>query len=255
MRLGRWHVGLAVGLIAAFCMVTRADAVQTYVVSGQDSVAIGSAQAASDVVYAGTETLTFDRAGDAMRYVARVAYVRSGQGAKTQGHASFISLLGPTGEQRDEHDDDPDYLTVLNQPFAVQLDQATIRAVAKLKEPQPFVFPLPMTGGALQGSLRNGGDAIVAGERTLGIVFEAEGPMTGTVPGRAGLTLNGRIRMHGTAYYAYATALLQALDTRLEISGALAQTGDSRPVRILYRRTIRAVRPPVNEEAARTTVP
>jgi hypothetical protein len=53
------------------------------------------------------------------------------------------------------------------------------------------------------------------------------------------MALRGSIKMIGTAYYAYADALLLALDATLEIDGQVAGSGQSEPVTIVYKRTIR----------------
>ena len=47
------------------------------------------------------------------------------------------------------------------------------------------------------------------------------------------------LTMNGTAYYAYADALLLALDATLQIEGRVANSGQSDPVTIVYKRTIR----------------
>ena len=80
----------------------------------------------SETRYQGRELLTVRRHGKAMRYTAKVNYVRNDQGAESDAVADFVSDLLPTGEQLDSADHDPDYLTVLNQPFSAQLDVATL---------------------------------------------------------------------------------------------------------------------------------
>ncbi len=54
------------------------------------------------------------------------------------------------------------------------------------------------------------------------------------------ISLRGTIRMSGRAYYTPASALLLALDAKLQIAGTLADKRTSDPVKILYRRIIRA---------------
>ena len=49
--------------------------------------------------------------------------------------------------------------------------------------------------------------------------------------------------MNGTAYYAYADALLLALDATLQIEGRVANSGQNDPVTIVYKRTIRPQTP------------
>jgi hypothetical protein len=54
------------------------------------------------------------------------------------------------------------------------------------------------------------------------------------------MALAGKITMTGTAYYAYDTALLVALDARLGIDGNIDDTAQRAPVSIVYVRSIRS---------------
>jgi hypothetical protein len=240
MTLRRRFVGSLIGLGVALIVAAPALADQSYTIDGTDSFTAGTQDLRSNVVYNGRETLSMLRRGDRTRFAVAVDYQRSGQGGPTRAHASFVSVVGPGGEQHDEVNADPDYVTVLNQPFTIILDAVTMSDLQHLKAPVPFSFILPITGSPLHGSLRNGGTALVGGVRSLGIVFDAEGPVHGPL-GRVGLSLRGRIHMHGTAYYSYGAALLRALETRLVISGRLIGSSDDRLVTIVYRRTIHAV--------------
>ncbi len=96
---------------------------------------------------------------------------------------------------------DPDFLTVLNQPFAVQLDAQTLRDVRKLREPSPFTFTSAMTGATLRGTLFHVTDGLIAGHPVVGIGFDASGPMRGGLPEHPEISLRGTIRMSGRAYY------------------------------------------------------
>jgi hypothetical protein len=241
---------LFIALCAFLCLTVPAFADQIYTVNGKDSFTAAAHNLRGDVVYTGTERLTSTRQGDATRFAVSVQYARTDQGAKAQAHASFVSIVTPSGEQHDEVNGDPDYVAVLNQPFSIQLDLPTLRDIARLDGPVPFTFVLPLTGAPLSGTLRRSGDAYVGGNRVLGVIFDAEGPVHGPL-GRVGLALDGRIHMHGTAYYGYDDALLRALDTRLSISGKVVGSKDSGPVTIVYRRTIRASAPGVTKRAAR----
>jgi hypothetical protein len=147
--------------------------------------------------------------------------------------------MTPAGTVFDESDDDPDYLAVLNQPFSIQLDAPTMRDLHAVSQAVPFDFPSPMTGAVLHGSLRRLTDASFGGMRVLGIAFTARGPLHGTLPDRPNLQLSGSIAMTGTAYYAYANALLLALDATLVIDGKLAGVAADEGVTIVYQRRIR----------------
>jgi hypothetical protein len=247
--LCRRCAGPIIGLGVALWLSAPALADQTYAVEGKDSFTVGARDVRSNVVYTGKETLTSIRSGDGVRFAATVDYVRADQRNRAKVHSVFISLLKPSGAQIDERASDPDYVSVLNQPFSVALDLPTMRDVARITTAVPFAIPLPIASAPVNGSLRSCGDAYIAGERTLGIVFEAEGPIHGTL-NTVGIALDGRVRMRGKAYYSYDTAVLRALDVQLTISGKLPDDPDRRLVTIVYRRSIRAVGPTPLKEAA-----
>ncbi len=247
----RQCVGFVIGLGAAIVFeAIPALAEHVYAVDGKDSFTIGARELRSDIVYSGKETLSSVRRSDGTRYAVTVEYSRTDQGTRAKARATFVSVVMPSGEQRDEVNGDPDYVAVLNQPFSIELDLPTMRDITRIWTPVPFSFILPMAGAPLNGSLRSCGDAYVAGERTLGVVFDAAGPVHGALS-NVGIALDGRIRMHGTAYYSYDSYVLRALDTQLTISGTLAGDPDHRPVTIVYRRTIRTLAPALIKDAAR----
>ena len=225
--------------VAASAAAARAD--QAYAVDGHDVFRLGNGDSQSKTVYHGVQRLTVSRgANGTTTYVARVEYDKDGDGGRQHQRASFTSTLLPSGQQKDGPASDPDYLTVLNQPFAVQLDAATMRDLAHVTRPVPFDFPSPMTAAKLRGTLRRLPDALVGGMRAMGIAFEAKGPLHGALPDRPAMALAGTITMKGTAYYDYATALLVALDATLAIDGNLDDSARRAPVSIVYARSIRA---------------
>lgn len=227
-------------LIATAASASAALADQTYAVDGSDTFRAGGGEIRSQTVYHGMQRLAVARSGATTIYTARVEYDKTGDGGKQHQRASFTSTVLPSGAQKDGPGTDPDYLTVLNQPFAVQLDAPTMRDLAHLRRPVPFAFPSPMTGAPLRGTLRRLPDALVGGNRAMGIAFEATGPLNGTLPDRPAMALAGTITMKGTAYYDYATALLTALDATLTIDGNLNDDARRSPVSIIYSRTIRS---------------
>ena len=234
--------------VAASAATARAE--QTYAVSGRDTFRLGNGEMHSETVYSGTQRLTITRSGTTTTYVARVDYDKDGGSGKQRQRASFTSTLLPSGEQKDGPASDPDYLTVLNQPFAVQLDAPTMRDLRHVKRPVPFEFPSPMTGAPLRGTLRRLPDAMVGGNRAMGIAFEAKGPLHGSLPDRPTMALAGSITMKGTAYYDYGTALLVGLDATLAIDGNLDDSARHSPVSIVYARSIRSA---AGQQAARIT--
>jgi len=230
-------------LIFVVCAAAVARADQTYKVDGSDTYQIGGRDVRSVIAYSGTQRLSVRQVGKARRYYARAEYLRNDQGTHARVTASFESTILPSGEQKDGTNNDPDYLTVLNQPFAVQLDDPTMNDLAHLSGSVPFDFPSPMTGAPLHGTLRHVGAAMLNGEAVLGVAFDASGPLDGTLPDHPNLVLAGRIRMNGTAYYTEAGALLLALNARLSISGNVADNARRDPVEIVYKRSIKALPP------------
>ncbi len=248
MKFRRAVAGTFALLVAMAAAAAAARADQAYAVNGRDTFRTGNGDVRSETVYRGIERLTITRNHGATTYEARVEYDRNGDGGKQHQRASFTSTLLPSGEQKDGSGSDPDYLTVLNQPFAVQLDAPTMRDLGHVKRAVPFDFPSPMTGATLHGTLRRLPDAMVGGNRAMGIAFEATGPLHGALPERPGIQLAGSITMKGTAYYGYSNALLLALDATLGIAGTIDDAAQRSPVSIVFARSIRSAD---GEQAAR----
>jgi hypothetical protein len=218
-----------------------------YDLQGQDLYQVQAASTGSRVSYDGTELLSVRRDGEATRFEARARYVRDSPDGRTDGDAKFVADMMPNGAFEDRVDDDPDFLTILNQPFAVQLDAATLRDLRDLRGSVPFAANSPLGGGSvLRGFLRPGTSGPIAGHPTVAVRFQAQGPMNGGLPGHGG-AITGTMRMDGTAYYSLENAMLLALRATLTIE---ARLHDSKPavyvpVRITYVRSIRASGMPV----------
>lgn len=209
--------------------------------NGEDVYRIGSAGATSRVVYTGTQRLAVARQGKQARYDAQARYQRSAGDGTTRVNARFVQELMPNGSFEDRIDEDPDFLTILNQPFAVQLDAVTMRDLRSLRKPVPFAASSPLGGEAvLRGYLRPGLRGEVDGRPAIAVRFEAEGPMSGPLPDHAAASMAGRMRMDGNAYYALDDAMLLGLDATLTIDARLHSGEQDVPVRIVYRRYIRA---------------
>ncbi len=229
---------LTIALVRAMSVAAWAD--QSYTVSGKDRFTIGAGDIRSEVSYAGTQTLRVTRLGKKTRFQAHVSYVRSDGSAQSDATGDYLADVKPTGETLAVADRDPDYLTVLNQPFSAQLDRQTLSDLQHLRGPLPFDFPSPFTGSSLHGYLQHIGNALVGPRHSIGVRFESAGPMKGALPDRPGLTLTGTISMRGTAYYDLDSALLLALDTTVTITGNVSNRSGKDPVTIIYARTIRA---------------
>ena len=227
-------------LVPVLLAGTNLERHQVYHVSGRDSFQIGSRELRSDSSYDGSETLTIRTEDGSVRYIADAAYDKTDGGVVQRETASFVSIIGPDGREHDESGKDPEFLTILNQPFNVQLDKDTLADVRELSEPSPFSFASSMAGSMLRGTLRRIPDGVIGGRRVVGIGFDAAGPMRGGIPAHREITLTGTIRMTGRAYYTTREALLLELDATLEIVGTLSDESTSDPVKIVYRRTMRA---------------
>jgi hypothetical protein len=214
-----------------------------YDTAGEDLYRIESAGTLSRVSYAGTERLSIAPEGRGVRFAARARYTREGPDGKSRAEALFVQILRPDGSFEDRVDNDPDFLTILNQPFAVRLDGATLRDLRALRGRVPFSATSPLGDETvLRGFLRPGAAGPIDGRATVAVRFEAEGAMSGALPAHADGILAGTMRMDGTAYYAIDGATLLALSVTLTLDARLAQGRPtvSVPVHITYRRSIRA---------------
>jgi hypothetical protein len=208
-----------------------------------DIYRIESTGTVSTILYAGTERLSVKREGKQIRFEAEARYTRDTPAGRSDNRARFVQVLLPDGSFVDRVDEDPDFLTILDQPFAVELDPATLRDLRELRGPVPFDATSPLGGDTvLRGFLRPGASGPIDGRQSIAVRFEAEGPMSGALPGYAGATVSGHMRMDGMAFYALDDAILLALNATLTIVAQLYQGQPPAPVpiRITYRRSIRA---------------
>jgi hypothetical protein len=227
--------------LAALVLALPAHAGQQYQLSGSDRYEIGRTDLQTSISYSGTQQLSIRKEGQRTYFTAQAHYTRSDSAGTSPAQAAFTQVMTPQGELRDKTDLDPDYLTVLNQPFAVELDAGTLHDLLHLRGAIPFAFPAPMIGGTLRGYIERGPVSRVASRSALTVDFDASGPMTGPLPDHGGMSIAGTMRMRGTAYYALSPqALLLALNETLTIAGKLNDRGRVSPVRIVYKRSIRA---------------
>jgi hypothetical protein len=230
-------VVLTATIIALTTIPALAD--QQYSVTGIDTFAVGK-QPVATVAYTGAERLRIAKQGKRTRFEAEVRYTRSDSDGPAPVHGRFVQDLVGDGTFEDRLDNDPDFLTILNQPFAVWLDAPTLRDLRSLRGSIPFQAASPVSSDALVGTLRRGPIGPIDGILAVGVRFSATGSMHGGLPDRPGIEIDGTIRMEGTAYYAMGSSLLVALDAQLTISGNLHAAKNVTPVKIVYRRTIRA---------------
>lgn len=227
-----------------------------YDLTGEDRYRIVATATVSTVTYTGAERLSVSRDGKGLRFDARASYVRQSTGWRGNENARYVGELFPDGSFESRLDNDPDFLTLLNQPFAVQLDKATLGDLRALRHPVPFAAGSPISGGnELRGYLRHGNDGPIAGLRTVAVHFTATGPMSGTLPGSTQTVLGGTMSLDGTAYYSIDAGLLLALRATLTIDAHIHQAHDntSVPVQIVYRRWIRVSQPQRDLQQALST--
>ncbi len=216
-----------------------AAADELYAVQGNDTFVIG-AQTASSAAFNGSEDLRVAKTPTTTRYSVDARYTRSDQNGTTPSRAHFVQELDPSGSFLDRENDDPDALTILNQPFAVQLDGATFDQLDQLRGALPFSANSPVGGGTLRGSLQRATDGMVDGVPAVGVRFVAVGTMRGALPDHPNVAVRGTVKMDGTAYYSRRSGLLVALVAKLSIDGKLRDSKVVTPVHIVYARTIRA---------------
>ncbi len=175
--------------------------------------------------YSGDQQLTIRHDGARMKYTVRAVYTRYEGDDATKHTAVFEQESRSDGSLQDTVDDDPDFLTILNQPFAISLDRATLQDLRTLRASVPFTAGSPLGDGAtMRGFLRPAGGGLVAGRPAVAIVFDAQGSMNGAVPSHGQTRMSGRIHMNGTAYYASSNALLLELDATLRVDANFERT-------------------------------
>jgi len=233
-------------LAAALVLVPRAALADLqYDTAGEDVYRLAPAGTVSRVSYLGTERLSAVRDGKDLRLTARAHYSREGPEGKNAGDAVFVQVLHPNGSLEDRVDDDPDFLTILNQPFAVRLDAATLRDLRALRGRIPFAAMSPLGNDSMMhGFLRPGTSGEIGGRQTVAVRFEAAGAISGSLPGYSDGIVSGTMRMDGTAYYSVDSATLLALNVTLELDARLARGKPpvTLPLHVTYRRSLRAAK-------------
>jgi hypothetical protein len=238
-------------LLFVSAVAARAD--QQYSVDGEDVYSIGHPAVTTHITYGGRQRLSVshDSLGGE-QFVADATYTRQDEDGKAIVHARFVQRVGKDGNFEDVADSDPDFLTILNQPFAIELDRTTMNDLRHLRAKVPFEATSPLGGARLRGFLSPVPAGKVEGIAATAVRFSARGPMTGTLPQHPTDSLKGTIQMFGTAYYSMRSALLVELDATLTIQGTLdTNTNAVVPVKIVYHRTIRAEGDGAPETAAR----
>ena len=114
------------GLVVAAALATTGGALadQQYAVHGEDVYRVGAAGIVSRVEYAGEERLTVVRTDGRTRYDAQARYSRSSADGSAHANARFVQELRTGGSLVDKLDEDPDFLTILNQPCLLYTSDA-----------------------------------------------------------------------------------------------------------------------------------
>jgi hypothetical protein len=227
-------------LVAAFAAPARAD--QLYQLRGVDRYAVVGGHARYNVSLAGSQRLKIATVKGRMRFTVRAHYVRTANNNRDSVQAFFTQSMRPDGDLDDGTSYDPDYVTILNQPFAVWIDSDTRSGGDSARV--PLTFDAPLTGGTLRGYLARAGVGIVAGRRAVSMRFDASGPMSGSDSDDPQRRIRGTVRMRGTAYYGARDGLLLALDETFSVSARLYEGSHSLPLQIVHRRFIKASKIP-----------
>jgi hypothetical protein len=247
---------IAAVLLVAFGAAGPALADETYRVWGSDRFQSAGGELRAEILYSGRQSLTIRRERNVTVYHCRAEYDRVDQGTRAHAVATFGAETSPDGEQRDLESNDPDFLTVLNQPFNAELDAATLHVLEGISSPIPFRFPSPFDGTSLQGTLRRE-DRSRAERGVVGVLFHLSGPLRGRAGGRSPAAIDGRITVDGTARYLKTSGLLRDLDATVTISGRATQN-DATGVIAVYKRSIRLESPKAahpTETSSRGTAP
>jgi ribosomal protein S18 len=232
---------IAAILLFAGSGAERAIADETYRVWGSDRFQTPSGELRGEIAYRGRQSLSIQRKRRITVYHSRAEYDRVELGTRAHSIATFGSEATPDGELRDLETNDPDFVTVLNQPFNVELDRQTLHDLDAVAAPIPFHFPSPLDGTSLEGALQRE-NRTLSGPEIVGVLFHVAGPMHRQAGDRSPAALEGRITVDGTARYLKATGLLRDLDATITISGRVApseQTG----VIAVYKRSLRREAP------------
>jgi hypothetical protein len=227
---------IAATLLLACGGAGQALADETYSVSGSDRFQTPHGELRAEIAYSGRQTLSIRRERRVTIYRSRAEYDRIDQGARAHAVATFGSEATPDGDLRDLEANDPDFVTVLNQPFNVELDPRTLRDLDAVAAPIPFKFPSPLDGTSLEGTLQRE-ERARSGPEIVGVLFHVAGPMRPRVGDRSPVALDGRITVDGTARYLKASGLLRDLDATITISGRV-DPSEAPGVIVVYKRSI-----------------
>jgi hypothetical protein len=227
---------IAATLIFAFG-AESALADETYRVWGSDRFQTPGGELRAKIAYTGRQSLSIRRNRSVTIYHSRAEYERVDRGASAHAIATFGAEATPNGELRDLETNDPDFVTVLNQPFNVELDRSTLRDLDAVSAPIPFHFPSPLDGTSLEGTLRHE-DRTRSGPSIVGVLFHVAGPLRPRLGERSPEALDGQITVDGTARYLKGNGLLRDLDATITISGRLAPS-ETNGVIAVYERYLR----------------
>src|SRR5258708_2963148 len=133
----------AVVLSVLVTATSAAFADQQYAVDGSDTFRIPGSPVGGDIAYTGVGELRSERLGTDTHFTTRVSYRRTVDGTSSRVTGTYETTISD-GVAHDGADGDPDDLTILKQPFAVQLDRPTLRDLGALRAAIPFDFPSPI---------------------------------------------------------------------------------------------------------------
>lgn len=202
---------LAAFLLGVMPVAAAADARPVYVMTGQDTYQIGAFRRA--IRFGGEE---------------RVRVVKRGT---------------ETTLASDKSENDPDTLSVANQPLPAVLRNDEVRALNALAGRTALDLPSSFTETSLAGFLepvtpRATGDLI-------GLRFMATAESSGPLPNYPNVVVDGVLTMQGTAYYARSSGVLERIESRLTFDGHIRGEDATVPVHVSYERNIHVVAPTI----------
>jgi|SRR5579875_387609 len=220
--------GLRIALNALIALALSANGIAfasssvAYALRGSDNYRIGNQRVT--VTYDGRESVAPHAESSGRGYFVTIDYVTNHREKRSMRRA-----------------DDPNKLSVLNQPLPYEISARQLRAITTLSNRFPFDFHLSDGAGALSGYLEPAPKS--PRSDVVGIAFAAKGPMQGPLPGTSHSAVSGELMLSGTAYYFTHSRRLVVIDDTITFDGYV---GDARnmPVHISYKRKIYAL-PPV----------
>lgn len=231
-----WQPVLVCAIIFTLPLVSSAATNDRYIIAGTDRLRVGVEQVCVD--YEGEGRLSLNSGDDGQTLTAATDYWRRDATGTHIVHASFVQETAPSfgDEFLDANGRDPDYMTILSQPLAIELGSSELQALAQLSKRVRLEFPSRIGDGNLSGFLEHIRSRSV--NSLIGLRFVARGPMRAPVPKRPAATMVGIVTLAGAGYYSSENGRLVAIYTTMTFDGSFRNRGHAIPVHVTYERQI-----------------